>query len=108
VPDDRRVGVDQALEDVGYLLAGSMDGDLLSANWESLLRRYHDRLVANGVSGYGFDQCVDHYRQSVVYPLGAGMALLGAMDIGDGRGLGDRLVRRCLRHVAEVESFDLL
>jgi hypothetical protein len=95
-------------QDVGNLLAGSMDGDDLSAHWERLLRRYHDKLVACGVSGYSYDQCVEHYRQSVVYPLGAGMALLGAMDIGDGRGLGDRIVTRCLRHISELESFKLL
>lgn len=95
-------------QDVGNLLAGSMDGDDLSTHWERLLRRYHDRLVANGVSGYGYDQCLEHYRQSAVYPLGAGMALLGAMDIGDGRGLGDRIVTRCLRHISELASFDAL
>ena len=55
-------------QDVGNLLAGSMDGDELSANWETLLRRYYDRLVANGVSGYSFDECTEHYRQSIVYP----------------------------------------
>lgn len=92
-------------QDVGNLLAGSMDADDLSAHWERLLRRYHERLLARGVSGYGFDQCVEHYRQSIVYPLGASMALLGAMDIGDGRGLGDRMATRCLRHIAELESF---
>jgi hypothetical protein len=95
-------------QDVGNLLAGSMDGDDLSANWESLLKRYHRRLVANGISGYSYDDCVEHYRQNIVYPLGAGMALLGAMDIGDGRGLGDRITTRCLRHIAELESFKTL
>ena len=95
-------------QDVGNLLAGSMDGDDLSANWEALLRRYHDRLVTQGVSGYSFDECVEHYRQSIVYPLGAGMALIGEMDIGDGRGLGDRIITRCLRHISELDSFEAL
>jgi Ecdysteroid kinase-like family len=95
-------------QDVGNLLAGSMDGDDLSANWESLLQRYHARLVGNGVSGYSYDDCVEHYRQNIVYPLGAGMALLGAMDIGDGRGLGDKIITRCLRHIAELQSFKTL
>jgi len=95
-------------QDVGNLLAGSMDGDDLSAHWENLLRRYHDRLVTGGVSGYSYDQCVEHYRQSILYPLGAGMALLGDMDIGDGRGLGDRITTRCLRHISELDSFKAL
>jgi hypothetical protein len=36
------------------------------------------------------------------------MALLGDMDIGDGRGLGDCILVRCLRHIAELDSFATL
>jgi hypothetical protein len=95
-------------QDVGNLLAGSMDSDDLTAQWARLLRRYHDRLLAGGVRGYSFDECVEHYRQSIVYPLGAGMALIGEMDIGDGRGLGERIIARCLAHIAELDSFAIL
>jgi hypothetical protein len=95
-------------QDVGNLLAGSMSSDDLAANWERLLRRYHDRLQAGGVTGYSFDECVQHYRINVLYPLGAGMALIGMMDIGDGRGLGDAIVIRCLRHIAALDSFAAL
>jgi hypothetical protein len=95
-------------QDVGYLLAGSMDTEQLAGNWERLLRRYHDRLQAHGVTGYSFDECVEHYRQSVTYTLGAGMALIGDMDIGDNRGLGDCILVRCLRHIDELDSFATL
>jgi hypothetical protein len=95
-------------QDVGNLLAGSMNTAELSANWERLLRRYHDRLLAGGVTGYSFDECVEHYRQNILYPLGAGMALIGAMDIGDGRGLGDAIIVRCLNHIAELDAFAAL
>jgi hypothetical protein len=64
--------------------------------------------VGNGGGGYSCDDCVAHYRQNIVYPLGAGMALIGAMGIGDGRGLGDRIVIRCLRRIGELESFKAL
>ena len=101
-------GRSRGTQDVGNLLAGSMEADYLSTHWEPLLRRYHDRLVSNGVSGYSYDECERHYRQSIVYPLGAGMALVGAMDIGDGRGLGDRIITRCLRHIDELDSFATL
>jgi len=106
--DWQAVARGRGTQDVGNLLAGSMDGDDLSANWQSLLRRYHARLVGNGIGGYSYDDCVAHYRQNIVYPLGAGMALIGAMDIGDGRGLGDRIITRCLRHITELESFKVL
>lgn len=86
--DGQVVTLGRGTQAIANLLAGSMDGDDLSAHWERLVRRYHDRLLEGGVSGYSYDQCVEHYRQSVGYPLGASMALIGAMDIGDGRGLG--------------------
>jgi hypothetical protein len=95
-------------QDVANLLAGSMTVEDLEEHWRPLLRRYHDRLCWRGVDGYGWEECVGHYRQSVLFPLGAGIALLGSMDIGDGRGLGDAIVLRTLRHAADLESFATL
>jgi hypothetical protein len=92
-------------QDIGNLLAGSMDTADLSAHWENLLHRYHAGLLERGVRGYSWEECVEHYRQNILYPLGAGIALLGSLDIGDGRGLGEALVLRGLHHVAELDSF---
>jgi hypothetical protein len=92
-------------QDVANLLAGSMNTPELSEHWEALLRRYHDRLVGNGVRHYSFDDCRFHYRQNILYPLGAGIALLGSLDIGDNRGLGDAINLRALRHCAELDAF---
>jgi hypothetical protein len=98
----------RASQDVGNLLAGSMAAEDLSAHWESLLRRYHDRLVAGGVRGYSFDECVLHYRQNIVWALGQGLALLGALGTNDARGVGDKIVVRSLSHIAELDSFAAL
>ncbi|MDB5976851.1 MAG: hypothetical protein JWR07_3611 [Nevskia sp.] len=92
-------------QDVGNLLAGSMNNDELSTQWRALLRRYHQRLLGNGVRHYSFDDCCAHYRQNILYPLGAGIALLGHLDIGDSRGLGEIIVLRTLRHCAELDAF---
>jgi hypothetical protein len=90
-------------QDVANLLAGSMEPDLLSVNWETLLRRYHESLA---VPAYSWDQCVEHYRQNVLYPLGAGMAALGALELGDrGAQIGEVMVMRPLRHAIELDSF---
>lgn len=95
-------------QDVANLLAGSMDPEDLALHWERLLRVWHDRLCAAEVTGYSFDQAVAHYRQNVFFPLGAGLALIGMMDIGDGRGLGDAIITRCLRHIEQVDAFAAL
>jgi hypothetical protein len=95
-------------QDVGNLLAGSMDSADLRQNWEALLRRYHARLVARGVRRYGWEECRAHYRQNILYPLGAGIALLGNLDNGDSRGLGDVIVLRTLAHCADLDSFSIL
>ena len=92
-------------QDVANLLAGSMNTPELSEHWQPLLRRYHDRLLGNGVRHYSYSDCRDHYRQNILYPLGAGIALLGQLDIGDNRGLGDAINLRALQHCAELEAF---
>jgi hypothetical protein len=92
-------------QDVANLLAQSMDVDTLTANWEALLRRYHAGLGDHGVQAYSWEQCLLHYRQNVPYALGAGMALMGMMDIGDGRGLGEAIVTRALSHIDELDAF---
>ena len=95
-------------QDVANLLAGSMNVDDLATHWEALLMRYHDGLLAGGVRGYSQQQCIQHYRQSVVYPLGQGLALLGSLDTGDGRDLGEISVLRCLKHIESLDAFSTL
>jgi len=95
-------------QDVANLLAGSMNVDDLAQHWEELLARYHDGLLAGGVRDYSRQQCIQHYRQSVIYPLGQGLALLGALDTGDGRDLGEISVLRCLKHIESLDAFSTL
>jgi thiamine kinase-like enzyme len=62
--------------DIGYFLSQSMRPELRKEHERSLLERYHQTLVDNGVSGYSFDDCWTDYRKAVlfvsVYPLNAG------------------------------------
>lgn len=92
-------------QDVANLLTQSMEPEALRTHWEPLLRRYHDGLRDRGVTGYSWDECQLHYRQNTLYAIASGMALLGAMDIGDGRGLGETILRRALHHIDDVDAF---
>jgi hypothetical protein len=94
--------------DIAYLLSGSMQPDLLHGRWEALVRRYHDRLLEGGVRGYSWEQCLEHYRGSVLYGFAPGIAMLGALEATDTRGLGATIVHRVLRHAADVDAFGVL
>jgi hypothetical protein len=115
-PDGEPVVIDWQLagrcrgtQDLAYLLSSSMAEEGLAQSWEQLVARYHQRLVERGVRGYGAGQCLEHYRQSLLYTLAPGIALLGQMQIaGDDRDLADVFVTRTLRHADELEAFSTL
>ncbi len=104
--DWQAVGVSRGTHDVGNLLAGSTNIEDLRANWESLLRRYHNKLLALGIEDYTWETCVAHYRQSILYPLGQGIALVGTLDRHDDRGLSDLALLRPLMHCHDLQSFE--
>jgi hypothetical protein len=57
------VGAGSGGRDLAYFLAQSLTTDVRRANEERLVRLYHDALISNGVTGYGFDSClVDYHR----------------------------------------------
>jgi hypothetical protein len=96
-------------QDIAYLLSGSLDPGLLSMNWQALVGRYHQRLCERGVTDYSWEQCLTHYRQSLLYTLTPGVAMLGAMAIaGDERGLAESLVLRTVTHASELDAFATL
>jgi hypothetical protein len=48
--------------DIAYLMPSELD----QPTREGLLRRYHDRLLANGVTGYDWDVCWLDYRRAIL------------------------------------------
>ena len=110
VIDWQLAGVCRGTQDLAYLLSGSMGIDALRDSWERLVTRYQARLTAEGVSDYGLDQCLLHYRQSLLYTIAPGIAMLGQMQLagGDARGLADALILRTLTHATELAAFETL
>jgi hypothetical protein len=109
VIDWQLAGRCRGTQDLAYLLSSSMAGDALARSWEQLVSRYHERLVERGVRGYDGEQCRQHYRQSLLYTLAPGIALLGQMQIaGDDRDLADLFVKRTLKHADELDAFSTL
>jgi len=109
VIDWQLAGRSRGTQDVSYLLSGSMTEDMLRGSWRDLLGRYHAGLVSNGVRGYSFDQCLLDYRQSLLYTIAPGIAMLGQMQLAaDERGLAEALVLRTLVHADELDAFGTL
>jgi hypothetical protein len=109
VIDWQLAGRSRGTQDVSYLLSGSMTQDMLRRGWRDLLSRYHAGLVANGVRDYSFEQCLRDYRQSLLYTIAPGIAMLGQMQLAnDERGLADALVLRTLVHADELDAFGTL
>lgn len=73
--------------DVAYLLCGGLAPDVRKANEERLLKLYHDTLVANGVTGYSFEQCWREYRRMALYVMVYVVISLGTLDFANERGL---------------------
>ncbi|MDQ1517416.1 MAG: hypothetical protein QOE80_3246 [Actinomycetota bacterium] len=110
VLDWQLAGRCRGTQDLAYLLSGSMATDALRECWDVLVRRYHARLLAGGVGGYDLDECRFHYRQSLLYTVAPGIAMLGQMQLGggDARGLADTLILRTLTHAGELDAFATL
>jgi hypothetical protein len=55
--------------DLGYLIGGAVPVSLRRAEEMNLLRRYHNRLLDLGVTGYNFADCLLDYRRAVLLGL---------------------------------------
>lgn len=110
VIDWQLAGRCRGTQDLAYLLSGSMATESLRQCWELLVRRYHARLLAAGVGGYDLEECRFHYRQSLLYTVAPGIAMLGQMQLqgGDTRGLADTLILRTLTHAGDLDAFATL
>ena len=52
--------------DLGYMMSGSVEIEPRREHEMSLLRGYHDALLAGGVEGYDFSQCLHDYRRALL------------------------------------------
>ena len=69
--------------DVGYFMSQSLQPAERKACEMDILRAYHEKLLAHGVTDYSFGQCFDDYRISamfcLVYPVISG----GTLDLAN-------------------------
>lgn len=95
--------------DVAYLVGSSMEIED-QVHWEALLHRYHERLLAKGVTEYSWEQCLRDYRESVLYYICSPMSLIGTFDAGNERGaqLTHKFVTRVMAHVVNSDACSVI
>jgi aminoglycoside phosphotransferase (APT) family kinase protein len=93
--------------DLALFAAGSIEPDVRRACEDELVARYHDRLIARGVTGYDLEQCRLDYRLGHVRNLPNPVTALVAVSGGNERGRQLLLAnaRRALAAVADHEPF---
>jgi hypothetical protein len=73
--------------DLAYLVIGGLEPATRKAHELDLLRMYHEILLARGVRGYEWEQCLREYRMSALYVLVYVVISLGTLDFANERGL---------------------
>ncbi len=109
VVDWQTCAVGPALQDVAYVMgAGLLPEDRRPVE-ESLVRRYHDGLMAAGIEGYGWDACWQDHRRGTF--AGLVMAVAASMLV-ERTPRGDQMfltmASRHAQHALDLDAVDLL
>jgi hypothetical protein len=110
-PDGQPVVVDwqtltygPALLDLSYFLGGSLSIEDRRAGEEDLVRRYHEGLLAGGVTNLSWEECWREYRRQVFHGIVMGVAasmLVQRTDRGD-----DMFMATMARHCQQAIDLD--
>lgn len=87
------------LLDAAVFLASCLDSAERRAVEHDLLRAYHDRLCAMGVAGFSFDDCLDSYRRSSLWPFLLGIVVSVTIEQTE---RGDAMWARLIGGAAEL------
>ena len=107
--DWQGVGCARGPLDVAYFITGNLDPDVGVEAESSLVRAYHQELLARGVSGYPFEGCWRDYQLSKLFLLHRFMSGEGLIDLSHERGqlLLQRNLERLLARLPQ-ENLDAL
>lgn len=109
VVDWQSVRVGKPLNDVAYFLGAGLIPEVRRAVEESIVREYHGRLTAAGVTGYEWTRCWQDYRRGAF--AGFGVTVIASMivqqtDRGDAMFI--TMARRHARHALDLDAEEFL
>jgi len=87
VIDWQTISIGGGAADVGYFLSQNLATTDRRSHEDDLLHRYHDTLVANGVTGYDFDQFFHDYRVGIMYGWVIPVFAVGSLDVSSERAM---------------------
>jgi hypothetical protein len=97
------------LLDHTIFLINSMTTEDRRAHERDLLRRYHEGLCARGVRGFSFEDCLESYRRSSLYPFMMAIALSVAVAHTDrGREVAAQTMRGAADLVQDLGAAEFL
>lgn len=96
--------------DIAYFSGQSCGTEMRGDIEMAALRRYHDVLIDEGVTGFSFDECLDYYRLNLMITMITPIAICGTLDPGNERGveLGRIILERSLSALTSMQCADLL
>ena len=109
VVDWQTLSIGPAMRDAAYFLTGGLKVEDRREHEESLVRAYHDELLAQGVKNFDWETCWEEYRRQPF--LGLIMAIAPAMivqrtDRGDDMFMA--VVERTAQAILDLGSLELL
>jgi hypothetical protein len=109
VVDWQTVAWGSAVVDAAYFVGGGLTVDDRRAHEEELVRGYHEELLAQGVQGFGWDECWDGYRRGtfhgIVMTIAASM-VVERTDRGDDMFMA--WLERNAQQVIDLDALSLL
>lgn len=87
VIDWQSISIGGGSADVGYFLGQNLSIADRRAHEDDLLHRYHDTLLAEGVTGYPFEQFFEDYRVAVLYGWVIPVFAVGSLDTSSERAM---------------------
>lgn len=95
--------------DLGHFLGTSLLPELRKAREVELLTHYHNTLLAQGVTDFTLQECIDDYRRNLFYPLFVVVSATASVDV-DARGnkLFTSMFNRSCAAIRESNALELI
>ena len=96
-------------KDLGHFLGTSLLPEVRKAHEWELLTQYHETLLAQGVTDFSLQECMDDYRINLLYPVYVVVSVTPSVNV-DARGqkLFMSMFNRACEAIRDLDALDLI